>query len=131
MTVLSDALTAAQARAVAALAKRYVGGTLAEDETPEQVLRGLGLADPTDTAHLIAAWDFLRDSGVDAPTEQAPRTASQPETASDAQWAFISDLCEQKRAPLPEPPLTKVQASEVIGELQAGTYDPDKWAVPF
>jgi hypothetical protein len=131
MTVLSDALTAAQARAVAALAKRYVGGTLAEDETPEQVLRSLGLADPTDTAHLIAAWDVLRDSGVDAPTEQAPRAETPPDPASDAQWSFIGDLCGQKLVPPPEPPLTKVQASEVIGELQAGTYDPDKWSVPF
>jgi hypothetical protein len=131
MTVLSDALTAAQARAVAALAKRYVGGTLAEDETPEQVLRGIGLADPTDTAHLIAAWDFLRDSGVDAPTEQAPRAEAPAEPASEKQWEFISDLCKQKSAPLPHEPLTKVQASEIIGDLQAGTYDSDKWAVPF
>jgi hypothetical protein len=131
MTVLSDALTAAQARAVAALAKRYVGGTLAEDETPEQVLRSLGLADPTDTAHLIAAWDFLRDSGVDAPTEQAPRTEAPPEEATPGQWSFIHDLCKRKSLAPPDPPLTKVQASDAIGELQAGTYDPDKWAVPF
>jgi hypothetical protein len=131
MTVLSDALTAAQARAVAALAKRYVGGTLAEDETPEQVLRGIGLADPTDTAHLIAAWDFLRDSGVDAPAEQAPRAEAPPEPASDAQWSFIRDLCKQKSCPLPDEPLTKVQASDAISELQAGTYDPVKWRVPF
>jgi hypothetical protein len=131
VTVLADALTAAQARAVAALAKRYVGGTLAEDETPEQVLRSIGLADPTDTAHLIAAWDFLRDSGADAPAEQAPQADVPPEPASDKQWQYLRDLATEKGMTPPDPPLTKAGASKVIQELQAGTYDPDKWAVPF
>ena len=132
MTALSDALAATQARAVAALAKRYVGGTLGEDDTPEEVLRRIGLADPTDTAHLIAAWDFLRESGAEPPTETAPaREAPDQQPASDKQWTFLRKLADEKGATAPDGPLSKAQASEAIDELQAGTYDPDKWTVPF
>jgi len=132
VTALSDALAATQARAVAALAKRYVGGTLGEDETPEAVLGRIGLNDPTDTAHLIAAWDFLRESGATPPAEVATHeTTAKVEPASDKQWDYLRKLADEKGTTAPDGPLTKAQASEAISQLQAGTYDPDKWTVPF
>lgn len=131
MSALSDALSATQARAVAALAKRYVGGTLGEDQTPEAVLASIGLADPTDTAHLIAAWDFLRESGAEAPAEQKPAPKPQEKPASDAQWARIRRDCDNARTVAPDGPLTMTQASEIIQSLEAGTYDSDKWTAPF
>lgn len=126
MTALSDALAATQARAVAALAKRYVGGTLGEDQTPEGVLAGIGLSDPTDTAHLIAAWDFLRESGAEPPAEAKPASEPKIEQASDAQWRFIRDLADRNGTTAPDK-----SASKVIEQLQAGTYNPDEWTVPF
>ncbi len=48
MTALADALTAAQSRAVAALGKQYVGGTMDEDAV-RIALDSVGLSDPADT----------------------------------------------------------------------------------
>lgn len=126
MTALSDALAATQARAVAALAKRYVGGTLGEDETPETILAAVGLNDPTDTAHLIAAWDFLRESGAEPPSEAKPaanRNGDEP--ASEAQVKLIAKLCDERTIPHPIGELTKVQAHEIIDAIKAGTYQPE------
>lgn len=53
------------------------------------------------------------------------------EPATEKQLAFISDLAYQKNVDAPDGPLSKAQASEVIDALQKGTYEPDKWTVPF
>lgn len=54
------------------------------------------------------------------------------EPATDKQLAYIASLADEKGQVAPDVPLTKVQASEIIGQLQGGTYEPDKWVtVPF
>jgi hypothetical protein len=53
------------------------------------------------------------------------------DVASDKQMAYIASLSDSKGVVAPDGPLTKVQASEVIDSLQNGSYDPDKWTVPF
>jgi hypothetical protein len=55
----------------------------------------------------------------------------EPEKASEKQTAYIASLCREKGLQEPDGPLTKEQASQVISELQSGTYDPTAWAVPF
>jgi hypothetical protein len=88
MTALSDALQAAQQRAVAAL-------------------------------------------GSSAPAEQAAKRNGEPEQATDAQWKYLRTLADERKMTAPAVPLTKEQASTVIEQLKAGSYDPDAWAVQF
>lgn len=130
LSALADALAAAQSRAVAALGKQYVSGTV-DAETVRADLESVGLADEVDTNRLLAAWDILRSAGAAAPGEQAA-SGDGPRPISNAQRTFIGDLV--KRANVPAPDLAGItfeQASEMISTLKAGTYDPDKWAVPF
>jgi hypothetical protein len=128
VTALTDALEAAQRRAVTSLAKQYVGGALGEDAV-RIALDTIGLTDPADTNRWIAALDILRETGADLPRENGARKLDEP--ASDAQWTLIRRLADERTQVAPEGPLTKVQASEIINELKAGTYDPTKYAVPF
>ena len=130
MTALSDALAAAQARAVAALAKAYVGGTISEERVRD-ALPLVGLKDPTDSDEWLAALDILKELGGAAPAEAKPATDGKPEPASDAQLAYIAKLVKDSGVQAPDLPLTKAQASEVIETIKAGTYDPVKWSVPF
>jgi hypothetical protein len=131
VTALDDALAAAQSRAIAALGKRYVrAAEPQDDETVQAEFYAIGFTDERGIAFLLSAWKILREQGEQAPGEQEPKTA-EPEPASDAQWKFIRDLADRKGAVAPEGPLTKAQAHEIIESLQAGTYDPDKWTVPF
>jgi hypothetical protein len=131
VTPLSDALTAAQRSALAALEKAYVAqGVNAEQFATH--LEALGISDPIDVAFLLNALDVLREWGVSAPT-MTERVVKQAEFASDKQQTLIRDLCERKNQ---QPPsamgaLTKASASEIIDSLQNGTYDFEKWNVPF
>lgn len=132
MSALSDYLEASRASVVKALGKRYMAGTLGEDQTPEGVLASVGLNDPTDTAYQIAAWDFLKESGAEPPEEAKPaRDAPDQQPATDKQLAFIAKLADGKGVVGPELPLSKERASECIEQLQNGSYDPDKWNPPF
>lgn len=133
MSALAEALAAAQARAVAALGKQYIGGTI-DDVTVRTDLESVGLTDEVDTNRLLAAWDILRAAGAPAPSEQAAN-GDGPRMVSDAQRKFIADLFKRdagRGAPFPDlAGLTHEQASEMITSLKAGTYDATKWAVPF
>lgn len=130
MSALADALTAAQTRAVAALGKQYVGGTMDEDAV-RIALDSIGLQDPADTNRWLAALDILRETGAALPS--ANGTAEKPpEPASDAQLQLIEKLCREKNVTQrPDLPLTKQEAHEIIDTLKAGTYDPVKWSIPF
>ena len=129
MSALTDALEAAQRRAVTSLAKQYVGGALDEDAV-RIALDTIGLTDPADTNRWIAALDILRETGAELPRENGAKQKVD-ELASEAQWTLIRRLADERTQVAPEGPLTKVQASEIINELKAGTYDPTKYAVPF
>lgn len=127
VTALSEALAAAQRASLAALQKAYVNAGMDEEAFAAAAVE-CGIRDSVDLDLLIANLDVLREYGVDLPA--VPQTAP-AEEASDRQWNFIRQLADEKGTVAPVGPLTKAQASEVIDSLQAGTYDPDKWKVPF
>jgi hypothetical protein len=126
MTALSDALAAAQARALAALAKEYVA-----NGDPEKVTTGMldamGLTDRVEQAQWFVCLQVMRSSGAQPPSEQAPSRNGAPEPASERQWSLIRNLCDERQMTAPEGPLTKQQAHEVIDSLKQGNYDPNRW----
>ena len=129
MTPLSDALTAAQKAALLALQKAYVAGHVESGDVTEK-LRECGITDPTDLAFWLASLDVLKEWG--APVPQSNGKPREDAPATDAQWSRIRADC--KRANLPEPtgPLSKAGASDVIGKLERGEYDPAaEWVLPF
>lgn len=132
MTPLSDALTAAQRRALAAVEKAYVAGHI-EQEAAAEVLEGCGITDPVDRAFLFASLDVLREWGAPVPAENGSGPKVEP--MSDKQRDFIQRLLEEKGIAPDDYPdsagLTKAQAHEIIDSLQNGSYDPEKWRVPF
>ena len=130
MTALSDALQAAQSRAVAALGKSYLSGQI-DRENVTQSLEAVGLRDQVDREQWLAALDVLREHGAQPPAEQAAKRNGEPEQATDAQWKYLRTLADERKMTAPAGPLTKEQASTVIEQLKSGSYDPDAWAVPF
>jgi hypothetical protein len=133
MTALSDALTAAQRSALAALEKAYVAEKIDKEELSRQISL-IGLTDTVDGDFLLAALDVLKDWGVAAPNmaERIIRENGEPEKASDKQRALIADLCRRKQLSAPDlAGLTKPKASELIDSLNDGSYDPAQWSLPF
>ena len=124
MTPLSDALTAAQRRALAALQKAYVAGAIEPEELREK-LHGCGISDDVDVSYLTHTLDILREWGAAVPAE--PNGQREDVAATDAQWARIRRDCEKANLAPPVGPLTKSAASEVIQQLERGEYEP----VPF
>jgi predicted transcriptional regulator len=132
VTPLSDALTAAQRSALAALEKGYVAGAIQAERFTDE-LESCGISDPVDVAFLLCSLRVLREWGVSAPT-MSERVKREVEFATESQQKFIRDLCERNNLPAPEAmgALTKESASEIIDSLQKdGTYDQDKFGVPF
>lgn len=130
MTPLSDALTAAQRRAIQAMEKAYLSGMGTPESVTEQ-LKLCGITDTVDVAHLLQCLDTLKILGADLPAEPSNGKPAD-EQASEAQKSFISDLLGRQNKGTPDlAGLTKAQASDLINEIQAGTYDPAKWSVPF
>ena len=133
MTALSEALAAAQRSALAALAKAYVAQGDPDDEL-KGVLNDIGCTDKIEQEQWIRALDVHRAAGVAAPAEtKATPEQATPETepATDKQWGFIRQLCREKNLAEPDAVLTKATASQVIEQLQAGTYNPADWYTPF
>ena len=130
MTALADALTAAQTRAVAALGKQYVGGTMDEDAV-RMALASIGLEDQTDTNRWLSALDVIRETGAAMPRENGA-TEKPPEPMTPAQRSLIERLVQEKNVAAPDlEQRTKAEAHEIIDSLKAGTYDPVKWSIPF
>jgi hypothetical protein len=132
MTALSDALTAAQAKAIVTIERAYVAGHL-DAESFAARLDEIGCGDVFERAHLLACLDTLREYGQPATTErEAYSERRKREPLTDPQRARIIRDCDAHSLPYPDfDALTKAQASEVIQSLEQGTYDPDKWTVPF
>ena len=135
MSALADALVAAQRRALTALEKAYVAGTLAEDRMRE-ILDLIGTTDAVDQDRLIASLDVIRLMGASLPAEPV----NGAEKASDApmspkQSAFIDKLWRERGGKPAERPdttgLTQEKASELITQLRTNTYDPAAWSIPF
>lgn len=124
MTPLSDALTAAQRRALAALQKAYVAEAISPDELREK-LHGCGISDDVDVSYLTHTLNVLREWGAAVPAETNGK--QDDVAATDAQWARIRRDCERANLAAPVGPLTKSDASRIIQELERGEYEP----VPF
>lgn len=54
-----------------------------------------------------------------------------PESPSDAQLAYITDLCRKQNLPAPEAIASKREASEIIEAIRNGTYDAAVYAYPW
>jgi hypothetical protein len=131
VTPLSDALTAAQRSALAALEKAYVAGEIEEREDFAQALGSFGVTDTVDIVFLLAALDVLREWGVASPT-MTERVVEANDLVTDKQKSLILSLCDKANLPAPDfIGLTKDQASRAIDALQAGKYDSANYSVPF
>ncbi len=129
MSALSEALTAAQRRAIAAGEKAYVAGAI-DHEGLMTLLDEMGCTDKIEQGYLWAALETLKQLGASAPAENGAPPPDKP--ISDKQRQFIARLADERGYPTPElAGLTSVQASEMIGQLQAGTFDPAAWDMPF
>lgn len=129
MSVLADALQAAQARAAAAVGKAFVAGRITRGQADTELAQA-GCSDETDRAALLDALELVARYGAGAPAEPKPQIDRSKIT--DAQVQYIGRLVKEKQV---EPPdlagLNRDQASKLIGELQNGTYDPAAWSIPF
>jgi nucleotide-binding universal stress UspA family protein len=131
VTALSESLTEAQRGAMKALTKAIIAGKMG-DEDAQARLERIGLTDAVDTVQWLAALEVLRDLGGNVAEPLASRSvSSETEPATDRQLAFMRELAEKAGVVIPERPFTKDRASEAISQLKAGTFDPDKWEVPF
>jgi len=132
---LTDALRAAQARAIAALGKRYVTADYSPELDEEMMLylHQMGCADTVEQGQLLTAWKVLRSTGVAAPSESAPKAEPAEEKASQKQRDYIADLCKQRNLEPPDKdwPLTKETASDLIDDIKSGSYDSAKYQVQF
>lgn len=131
MTALAEALLAAQRQAIGALSKAYVAGTLDEDGVTTG-LEAIGATDVTDRQHLLNALEILQNLGAPAPRATQPETKRDgTDLASDAQLTLLRKVADERGYVAPDYHLTKANASKVIDEMKAGTYNPDEWTVPF
>lgn len=112
MTPLSDALTAAQQRALAAMQKQYVAGRIDAD-TARSFMNSSGLTDSVDQDRLLFTLDAIAAWGVEPPAEPSNgKPADEP--ATDKQLGFIADLLSKVKLSGPDLPLTKAQAGDII-----------------
>lgn len=131
MSALTEALVAAQAKALAALERAYVAGMLTNEQFREQ-MDAIGCTDVIEQDLLSMALATIKTYGASVPASaySERRTNDKP---TDAQKTLIdkliANLPEDERPDLAG--VTRAQASELIDSLKAGTYDPGKWTVPF
>lgn len=138
MTALSDALVAAQRRAIAALEKAYLDGRLIRDDFTANC-EAIGAVDVVDRDHLIAALDVLTAWGASLPQASPHGNGISPDAppalASDKQKAFIVKLLNEGNFPVIASQdlnaMSKQRAHEIIEALQANRYDPSVYDVPF
>jgi len=128
VTALAEALLTAQRGALAAMQKAFVRGALTGPDFKTR-LDAIGCSDVTDGDTMISALNVMREFGAEPPQPTKPDTGSEP--ASDRQTAYIQKLADERGTVAPDYKLTKDNASKVIEQLKAGTYNPDEWTVPF
>jgi hypothetical protein len=129
MTALSEALVAAQRQAIAALSKDYVNSDEPDAVELFERLDAIGCTDKVEQRQLALALEALRAFGAQAPEPTKPDTSQAP--ATDKQIKFARDLAHERGLEMPDYALTKESAGRLIDQLQAGTYNPDEWTVPF
>ena len=130
MTALSDALEAAQRRTLTALQAALAAEKIdAEAFTIQLHACGISEVNDTEIGYLATCVAVCSQWGAALPTE--PKNGTQPLPMTDNQRAGILKRCREKQLQPPDEPLTKDQAHEIISSMDAGTYDPAKWRVPF
>ena len=138
MTALSEALVAAQRRAIAALEKAYVA-QMVDRSMLDQQLNAIGCTDSVDQEHLYAALDIIQTWGASLPQASRHGNGNSPDAppalASDKQKAFIVKLLNEGNFPVIASQdlnaMSKQRAHEIIEALQANSYDPSVYDVPF
>jgi hypothetical protein len=134
VSALAEALLAAQRQAIGALSKAYVAGAFEDDGDAGLIanLDRIGCTDAVDQAQLVHSLDVLRTYGAPAPrATHEPQRLSESDLETEAQRKLIAKLADDRGTTAPDYKLTKANASKVIEELKAGTYNPDSWSVPF
>lgn len=128
MTALSDALAAAQAKALSALEKSYVRGVI-DTEALVEGMNAIGCTDTVDQVLLVESLNTLKEHGTSEPTYTERR---QTEAPTEAQKVYIAKLAYDRGCVSPDlAGVSRAEASQIIEELKAGTYDPDKHSLPF
>lgn len=96
-------------------------------------LNAIGCTDKVEQEQLFAAWNLLREFGAQAPATTKPAHDWKSDLATDAQKSKIRRDCDDKALAYPDfDGLTKGQASEIIEQIAAGSYDAERWqTVPF
>ena len=132
MTPLSEALLASQRQAIGALSKAFLAGRIDAEHLLEE-LDAIGCRDVVEQGTLLAALMVMHRYGTAAaaPTTGAEARPAENEPATERQTKYMQKLADERGTVAPDYALTKAQASKVIEELQAGTYDADSWSVPF
>ena len=133
MSALNDYADVTRRAALKALGKRFMRGTDEPDPEAYRIqLHAIGCLDDTEISWMLTGWAILREEGAQIPDSLVAARAAAAETwrdepASDAQWNKIRRECKEANKEVPQGPLNKGQASDIIEALAAGTYEP----VPF
>lgn len=131
MSTLSEALTAAQARAINAISKSYLASHIERDEANAE-LQVVGATDDVDRCALLDALDTIKRYGAQAPSEPSYSERRTNDRPTSAQVTLIERLAKEKDyEPVDLTAVTRAQASEIIDTLKNGTFDPAKWSIPF
>jgi hypothetical protein len=141
MTALAEAVLTAQRQAIAALSKAYLANDASPDDSERittareglrDSLNAIGCRDTIEQDYLLTALEYLRQLGAQAP---AANGSAKPDTghelASADQMRYAQDLADKAGTVLPDYTLTKGNASKLIDQLKAGTYNADEWTVSF
>ena len=129
MSALTDALVAAQARAIASLERAYVAGVIEDDKLFDD-LTAIGCDDPIERDYLRQCLDTLRAYGTPATTAQNGGR----KRATQNQLDYLRDLVSKGN---PDAPtewigyLSKDDASKAIEQIKTGSFDINDWQVPF
>jgi len=129
VSALSDTLVASQSRALAALERAYLRELL-DAESFAARCDAIGARDVLERADLLACLDVLREYGATETPSANGQPARKPIT--DKQRSFIARLADEHGFAMPETAgLSTDEASKLISSLQAGTFNPDDWDLPF
>lgn len=119
MTVLAEALQAAQRQALAAMQRAYLAGVMDVDEVSEN-LDAIDLRDVIQRATLLNAWAICKSLGVtQEPSFSAAPRPDVVDEATQAQRDLITKLSDERGQVADMPPgMTKAQASKMIEDLK-------------
>ena len=132
MSALTEALVAAQARAINAVSKAYLAGVL-DAEAADSQLKYAGATDDVDRTALLNALEMIRTYGAAAPAE-ATQNGGGRQAASDKQKDYLRRLVTEGNDQAPTEwigYLSKDEASKAIEQIKAGSFDINDWQVPF